>query len=88
MSFRSITSKHQSVVDAIAQEHREASVWLPFGALEIAQVFTEEEAARAGELIERLRDAGDDAQREAMLARDAERFARPVLGLLRLARVL
>lgn len=82
MSFREIVGKHEDVVREIAGAHREAAVWLPFGALEIASVFSEAEAREAQALVERLRAARDDEERVVMLAESA----RVALGLLRLAR--
>ncbi|MFG0273793.1 MAG: hypothetical protein ACF8QF_01920 [Phycisphaerales bacterium] len=82
MSFRETVEKHQEVVGAITGAHREAAVWLPFGALEIASVFSEAEAREAQALVERLRAARDDDERVVLLAESA----RVALGLLRLAR--
>lgn len=84
MTFREIAQKHADLVREIGDAHREAALWLPFGALEIARVFSEGEAREASALVERLREAKSDDERVVML----EQSARVALGLLRLARAL
>ena len=88
MSFSDRADRYRDTIDSITREHREASFWLPFDAVELSKTFTEDELAQLEALKQEMEQATDDNERAARLAEKVDEYAETVVKVLKLAKVV
>lgn len=87
-SFSSRRKKMEHIINEVSSEYKEASYWLPYDALDIADVFTEDELMLFREFIDEIDACIDENEREAMLVHNIQRYGGVVLKGLRLAQIV
>jgi hypothetical protein len=70
------------LVKEVSSEYKKASAWLPFSALELQDVFKEEELKEVEELVRDMRAAANENKRRAELQAKIGKYAGVVLKLL------
>jgi len=88
MSYRKRREKNQKIINQLNEEYKEAAFWLPFEALQIKDVFSQEELAKLGEFIDEMDEATDDNDRVARLVEKAADYGSVIVKVLKLAKVL
>lgn len=78
----------QDIVDELTSEYGKASSILPFTTLELKGVFSEQEMARLGTLLNEMRKATNDNERRALFVRGVTQYADVVFKLLKMAKVV
>jgi len=71
----------------ITKEYEEASTWLPYSALEIKEVFSEEELEKLEEFIADMINATNENERKAKLIANVSKYAGPVVKLLKMGKI-
>ena len=87
-SFSSRKKKVQEIIDDVSDEYKNAAHWLPFSALEIKDVFEEEELAVIKEFIAEIQASTDENERNAILMDNITKYGPVVLKALSLARIV
>ena len=72
------------LIAEISTEYKKAAYWLPFQAVEIKSVFDEDELNKLATFVKDMKDATDDNDRTAKIARHAV----TVLKLLKLGKII
>ena len=88
MSFTSRKKKLQNIINEISNEYKEASYWLPFDALEIKEVFTEEELNLLKEFIDEMDTATNENERKAKLINNINKYGDILIKGLKLAKII
>ena len=88
MSFTSRKKKLQNIISEISNEYKEASYWLPFDALEIKEVFTEEELNLLKEFIDEMDTATNENERKAKLINNINKYGDILIKGLKLAKII
>lgn len=76
------------IVKGVTEDYKKAASWLPFSALEIKQVFSEEELKELEAFADEMKKATSENDRKARLQNNIARFGGVVVKLLKLGRAL
>jgi hypothetical protein len=78
----------EDIVKGVTEDYKKAASWLPFSALEIKKVFSEEELKELDAFSEEMKKATSENEQKARLVNNIARFGGTVVKLLKLGRVL
>ena len=76
------------IVAEIAEEYKNAAIWLPFSAVDIKAIFSEGELKEAKDFIEDVEAATMENEKLARIETKIAEYSSTVLKLLQLAKIV
>ena len=78
----------RDIVRNVKSEYQEAAFWLPFGALEIKDVFNESELSDLSDFITDMKKVTEENERAAKVQEKAVKYSKVAVKLLKMAKVI
>lgn len=75
----------EGIINEIKEEYKKAAFWLPFSALEIKSVFSDNELEELSAFIKEVKDAREDNEKKA---KAIETYSKISLKLLKLGKII
>ncbi|WP_145990451.1 hypothetical protein [Psychroflexus sp. MES1-P1E] len=87
-SFSSRRQRMQHIINEVAEDYKKASYWLPFDALEIKDVFEEEELELFKEFIDDIQESTNENERKAKLVNNINKYSGVIIKALELSKIV
>ncbi|WP_299834044.1 hypothetical protein [uncultured Tenacibaculum sp.] len=87
-SFSSRKQRIQHIINEVSNEYKEASYWLPFDALEIKDIFTQEELTLFKEFIDEIQQSTNENERKAKLVNNISKYGGVIIKALELSKIV
>lgn len=78
----------KSLVNAVAEEYKDASTWIPFSAIEIKQIFsTPEDLEKLEEFVADMHNAANDNEKKAKLINKISDYSDTIVKVLKISKI-